>query len=243
MTQTPQGGMPRLLRGEIRYTSAASERDGAERGREFFCIAQQADGVDVLQAHCEIDDRPSVLRDVALAMRHDSGAPLDCSYRISVGGRFEGSGWMRFGDGFAECESWTRRDGRLSQRLDTPGTTRWLQAHPIVGDALLMRLYDLSQGPGMQSFDQVFLTSPDHRGASGPMLYPTALQLRYVGDADVEVPAGRFAGRHFEVSAEGLPEEHPPYEVWCSADDDYMLLRARAHGYMQTRYELVALTR
>ena len=245
MTQQtpPEPGPPRAARGEILYTSAAPGRDGAERGREFFCIVQQADGVDVLQAHCEIDDAPSVLRDTTLAMRRDSGAPVDCSYRVSVGGRLAGSGWMRFGDDFAECESWTRRDGRVSQRLDLPGPARWLQAHPIAGDALLTRLYDLSQGPGTQSFDRVFLTSPDHRGASGPMLYPATLSLRYVGDADVETPAGRFRARHFQVSAQGLPEEHPPYEVWCSADDDCLLLEARAHGYMQTRYALAELRR
>ncbi len=235
--------MPRVLRGTIQYTSAAPERDGAERGREHFLIAQQTDGVDVVQAHCEIDDAPVVLRDTTLAMRHDSGAPIDCSYRISVGGQFEGSGWMRFRDDFAECESWTRRDGRLSQKVEMGGPVRWLQAHPIIADALLMRLYDLDRGPGIQPFDQVYLTSPDHRGASGPMLYPTALRLTYVGDADIEVPAGHFRARHFQVAADGLPEEHPPYEVWCTADDDYMLLRARAGGYMQTRYELSELSR
>ena len=43
-------------------------------------------------------------------------------------------------------------------------------------------------------------------------------------------------------TAGNLPEEHPPYDVWCTADDDYLLLRASAEGYMQTHYELTALT-
>ena len=29
-------------------------------------------------------------------------------------------------------------------------------------------------------------------------------------------------------TAGNLPEEHPPYDVWCSADDDYLLLKASA---------------
>jgi len=38
-----------------------------------------------------------------------------------------------------------------------------------------------------------------------------------------------------------LPEEHPPYDIWCSADDDYIFLKGGVAGYMQTHYELVSL--
>jgi predicted dehydrogenase len=38
-------------------------------------------------------------------------------------------------------------------------------------------------------------------------------------------------------------EEHPPYDVWCTADEDYILLKASAGGYMQTHYELTELIR
>ena len=119
----------------------------------------------------------------------------------------------------------------------------WLQSHPIIGDALLMRLYPLAQGPGRHELDTIYLTSPDHRGATGPQFYVTNFDLVYVGDEVVEVPAGRFDARHFQVTgtAGNLPEEHPPYDVWCSADDDFLLLRASAGGYMQTRYELSEL--
>ncbi len=67
----------------------------------------------------------------------------------------------------------------------------------------------------------------------------------YRGEEDIEVEAGAFRARHFQVTdtAGNLPEEHPPYDVWCTADDDYILLRAGAGGYMQTHYELVALKR
>jgi len=46
-----------------------------------------------------------------------------------------------------------------------------------------------------------------------------------------------------EDTAEGLPEEHPPYEVWCTADDEYLLLKARVGGYMQSSYELLEVQR
>lgn len=235
----------RTIRGEILYTSKKPASMDRERGREYFSLTQQADGVDVLLAHCEIDDAPNVVRDVCVSLQHASAAPVDCSVRLSVGDRFEGSGWMRFSEHSAECDSYNWRDGRISQRLALQRPARWLQAHPIAGDALLMRLYDLRQGPGKQMQSDLFLTSPDHRGASGPQLFPTGFGLVYVGAETITVEAGTFAARHFQVTdtAGNLPEEHPPYDVWCTADDDYILLRAGAGGYMQTHYELVSLQR
>ncbi len=235
----------RIIRGTIRYTSKKPERIDQQRGREFFTLTQQADGTDVLLAHCEIDDQPNVTRDVCLAMRHADCAPLDCSVRLSVGDRFEGSGWMRFVKGHVECETFNQRDGRISQRVETPQPVRWLQSHPIVGDALLMRLYDLQQGPGKTFFDNIFLTSPDHRGATGPMLFKTGFSIVYLGEENIDVAAGDFRARHFQIAdtAGNLPEEHPPYDVWCSADEDYILLKAGVGGYMQTHYELITLER
>lgn len=235
----------RTIRGTIRYTSKKPERLDHERGREYFTLTQQPDGVDVLLAHCEIDDAPPVIRDVSLALNHKDSSPLDCSVRLTVGDEFEGTGWMRFADGYAECETYNRKDGRITQRIDTPYKVQWLQSHPIVGDALLMKLYDLSKGPGQLPLENLFLTSPDHRGATGPMFFVTGLTLVYVGEEPIEVEAGEFKARHFQVTgtAGNLPEEHPPYDVWCTADDDYILLRASAGGYMQTHYELTELIR
>ena len=237
--------MHRTIRGTVRYTSKKPERLDQERGREYFTLTQQADGTDVLLAHCEIDDEPNVIRDVSIALRHADSAPLDCSVRLTVGNQFEGSGWMRFADGYAECETYNRRDGRIRQKIDTAAPVKWLQSHPIVGDALLMKLYDLDKGTGTTVFSDLFLTSPDHRGATGPMFFITGFSLVYVGDEEVTVGAGTFQARHFQVTgtAGNLPEEHPPYDVWCTADDDYILLKAGAAGYMQTHYELTELFR
>jgi hypothetical protein len=233
----------RTIRGTILYTSKKPERMDQERGREYFTLTKQADGTDVLLAHCEIDDEPNVIRDVALSLRHGSSRPLDCSVRLSVGNKFEGSGWMRFSDGLAECETINARDGRITQRIETAAPVRWLQSHPIVGDALLMKLYDLDKGPGKTFFPDMFLTSPDHRGATGPLFFRTGFSIVYVGEEDISVVAGNFRARHFQITdtAGNLPEEHPPYDVWCTADDDYILLRAGVGGYMQTHYELVQL--
>lgn len=233
----------RTIRGRLKYLSKQEHRYNEERGREYFTLTQQIDGTDVLLAHCEIDDEPEVIRDVVQALDHKTSAPIDCSVRISVGGKFEGSGWFNFRKNYVECETYNRRDGRITQRIDIDSPVQWMQCHPIIGDALLMKLYDLSQGPGKQYFPNMMLSSPDHRGATGPMLFAIGFSIVYVGEEEIEVEAGKFKARHFQVTdtAGGLPDEHPPYDVWCTADDDYILLRAGAAGYMQTHYELTKL--
>ena len=44
------------------------------------------------------------------------------------------------------------------------------------------------------------------------------------------------------VSAPGLPEAHPDYDIWCTSDGNFTFLRGDIGGYMQTYYELTELT-
>ncbi|MFP2995351.1 hypothetical protein ABN763_05555 [Spongiivirga sp. MCCC 1A20706] len=231
----------KTIRGYIRYTSKKPERLDQERGREFFTLTTQSDNVLVMDAHCEIDDEPNVIRNVMQAMRKDDCSPLDCSVRLSVGDKFEGSGWFRFANDCVECEMYNRKDGRITQKIAIEKRVPWLQSHPIVGDGLLMKLYDLSKGEGKQLITDFMLTSPDHRGATGPMLFKMAkMSISYHGEEEITIAAGTFKARHFSVgdTAGSLLEEHPPYHVWVTADDDYLFLKAGAAGYMQTHYEL-----
>ncbi|HEY0941423.1 MAG TPA: hypothetical protein VGE08_15090 [Steroidobacter sp.] len=234
----------RTLRGTIRYTSAKPERLGEERGREYFIITDQADGVRLVHAHCEIDDEPNVIRDVVMAL-DEQWRPIDCSVRLTVGDRHEGVGLMHFRPTYAECQTVNQRDGRISQRIDTSEPVRWLGSHPICGDALCLRIYDLADGPGKRFFPNLMLTSPDHRGATGPMLFSLGFGLEFVGRDRVTVPAGSFDALHFRYvdTAGQLPAEHPPYDVWCTDDGDYIFLKGGVGGYMQTHYELVELVR
>lgn len=231
------------LRGKILYTSLKPERSGAERGREYFSITRQRNGHRVLLSHTEIDDAPNVLRDVMLSLDGD-WQPIDCCVRLTVGDQYEGTGFMRFDGDVAECETFNRRDGRISQRLRTEGRVRWLGAHPTVADGLGLSLYDLSRGPGREFFPNLMLTSPDHRGATGPMLFRLGWGLEFVGREHVTVGAGSFDALHFRYTdTKGqLPDEHPVYDVWCTEDGQYTFLKAQAGGYMQTAYELVELT-
>lgn len=233
----------RSVRGTIAYTSEKPERKGQERGREYFMINTHSDGRRTCIAHCEIDDRPSVMRDITYSLDAD-WMPTDCFVRITVGDRFMGTGWFRFHPEYAECETYTVLEGRVTQRMDLANPLVTFQNHAIACDAWHLRLFDRSQGAGVQGIEQVLLSSPDHRGASGPMLFSIGIGIEYVGEERIEVKAGTFDALHFRfVSSPGLPQEHPPYDVWCTNDGEFLLLRGITGGYMLTHYELAELSR
>ncbi|HEY8350915.1 MAG TPA: hypothetical protein VIK87_00070 [Sphingomonadales bacterium] len=234
------GGVRRSITGYIRYTSDKPERKGAERGREQFRMDIHQDGSRVIAAHGEIDDAPAVVRDVSLRLGPDN-RPLEGFVRIAVGGAFRGSGWFRFADDLAECEAFTTAEGRVTQTMALDKPLVAFGNHAMVNDGFLLSLYDLSQGPGVQVIRDILLSSPDHRGATGPLLFRTDLAIEYVGPTKLTVAAGRFDALHFRmVDVPGLPEAYPPYDLWCTADGDYVLLKATVGGYMMTAYELTA---
>ena len=127
--------------------------------------------------------------------------------------------------------------------METNGRLKTFQNHAIACDSWHMRLFDLSKpASDVQSIDEMLLSSPDHRGATGPMLFRIGFGVEYVGEESIEVAAGKFDALHFRfVSSPGLPEAHPPYDIWCTNDDNFLFLRGDIGGYMQTFYELVEL--
>jgi hypothetical protein len=232
----------RVIRGTIQYLSRKPERLDQERGREHFHITVHSDGKRTCTAHSEIDDRPSVMRDICYSVDAD-WMPTDCFVRLSVNDRFTGSGWFRFGPDFAECETWTALEGRVTQRMATSGRLKAFQNHAIICDAWHMHLFDRNKGPGVQSIDEMLLSSPDHRGATGPMLFRIGFGVEFIGPEKITVKAGNFDALHYRfVSSPGLPEAHPPYDIWCTADGDFIFLRGDIGGYMLTAYELTELS-
>ena len=231
------------IRGRLLYTSDQEHRAGAERGREWFTITKHQDGRRILRAQSEIDDEPSVLRDIVYAVGPD-WAPLDCFVRLTVGGAFMGTGWFRFGPNSAECETFTASEGRVRQRFDLPRWAPGFGSHALQSDAWLLNAYDLGKGRGKQLIENIFLSSPDHRGATGPMLFPMKVGMALVGEETVTVKAGTFDTYHFQYTdTTDLPKEHPPYDVWVTADGDCIFVKAQVTGYMQTSYELIAIER
>ena len=223
----------RMVTGRIRYTSKKPELLDATRGREDFAFTHHADGAVTIRAHCEIDEpAPTVMRDIIYSL-DAAGRPLDCHVRLSLDDAFLGSGWVRFGDGLIECESFGPKTGRISQRVETGGPFDGFGTHPIVGDGYLTRCIDVSQGPHRRGI-RVFLPSPDHRGATPPMIAEVRIDLEYVSDETRTVAAGTFACRHFRFIDEAAMggTTHPPYDMWVTADADAVFVCGGVGGYM-----------
>ena len=127
--------------GKIIYLSDKEDRKGQERGREYFIINKHTNGHRKIVAHCEIDDRPAVMRDITYSL-DENWLPTDCFVRISVDDQFMGSGWFNFTDGCAECETTTALEGRVSQKMKTDGRLKTFQNHAIACDAWHLRLFD-----------------------------------------------------------------------------------------------------
>ena len=236
----------RRITGRIRYTSKKPERLDEERGREDFAFTHHADGAVSIRAHCEIEEpSPTVMRDILYSL-DAQGRPMDCHVRLSLDDSYLGSGWVRFDHaaGIAECESHGPSIGRVSQRMAIPPGLAGFGTHPIVGDGFLTRIMDVAKGPHRRLLT-VLLPSPDHRGATPPMLARVDIHLEYVGETEKTVAAGRFACRHFRFVDEGAMggTQHPPYDMWVTADADSIFVCGGVGGYMQTWYELVELNR
>jgi hypothetical protein len=238
----------RTVTGKVLYTSMKPGREGQERGREWFSFTHHTDGSAVMRATCEIEEPdPTVLRDVTYHLGPDM-MPLNLHVHLTIGDAFMGSGWLRHDPeaGIVECESYGPSIGRLSQRVASNGPFEGFGTHPIVGDGYLTKRMDRSLGPHRRVM-RCFVPSPDHRGASPPLIAEVNMSLEYVGEAEKTVAAGKFACHHFRFvddSDGGMGgTKHPDYDMWVTADDDAVLVYGAIDGYMMNRYELVELSR
>jgi hypothetical protein len=218
-------------------------RDGREfeRGRETAAYQFHDDGLIGVRIHSE-SDSPAVVRD-AIYTLDSAWRPRECLLRIQNEGRHEGSGWFRFEDDVATFEGWNVKTGRISQRIALESPVTALVAHPVTTDAMLAASYVHGRpGPSMQRLAGAFLSSADPYGRTGPLLTPSDSYLDYAGRETVETPAGPAEADHYllYLPENGKPAAEPLQDLWCLAGTA-LLLRARARGSYQTRYEPVRL--
>ena len=237
------------IRGRILYTSKKPEKMDQVRGGESFIITKHIDGRRTLRAHCAIDeDSPRVLRD-SITDLDENWTPLRSFVQTTVDEEFVGSAWYRITETTAECETYTEKEGRVSQRFPLERPPAFFGTHAIQSDAMHTNCYDLSKGPGEQKVAMSLSCSLHHRGATGPILYKrSGLPFTFIGEEDVAVQAGQFKALHFRIGAATDDDYmgtdvHPPYHAWVTADGDYVLLKAHCTGYMQTFYELTEYER
>lgn len=104
-----------------------------EIGREFFNVTVQPDGVRTLRAYCEMDDF-GLMRDVVVTVDGEWNG-IDSYIRLSEKANFIGASWNYYHDRGSEMEGFSFKEGRVSQRHETPVRPRGGGAHSLHGDS------------------------------------------------------------------------------------------------------------
>jgi hypothetical protein len=224
-------------RGRIAYRHTSGELWGFEE----FAVTRDKRNCRTMNAHCEMAlGQDAVVRETTMTVDPDF-QPIDAYVRIWNHGSYTGSGWFRFDENEAHCESWTSEKGRISQSLAIERPMRGFGVHALIGDGWLAAPYPFEKGPGSQHFfGQNLNHSLHHLGATGPELVTSTSGLAYHGEEEVEVPAGRFACHHFALA--GTVNDHPPYHFWVTSDGDFLFVRGTVEGYMDSVFELEELS-
>ncbi len=220
---------------------AYRHNDGALWGFETWRCSTGRDGMRTLSTHCELEFQGEhIVRD-ALQSVHPDWSPHDATVRIQRNGAFAGSGWFRFTEAEAEGEVLTAEAKRVSERLPLPpGRLRGFGTHGLQADAWLAAAFPFEQGPGHRHFWPLnLLHSLHHLGATGPTLATTRSGLEFVGEDEVTVPAGTFACRR--VRFVGFTNDHPPYDMWITAEPEPVYVKGVVEGYLASVFELTAL--
>jgi len=228
------------IRGTINYVSDEDSDKGRKRGYEYFTLTLHKDGGRVQRALSIIEDQPIVVRDILESVSKDWHLQ-DCYVRIHSKKQFTGTGWFRFHNNLAECETFTTTEGRVSQYMTLESGPVVFCNHSIVGDAWMMTAYDISQGPGRQKVEQMLTPTLNKQGAEGPILTRSALGIEFVGKETIKVPAGIFQCLHFKTGRydrnHALATASLNYDIWCTADSHYVTIMSMYAG--KRRYEMV----
>jgi hypothetical protein len=203
--------MPALTRrvaGRIAYR----DTDGVEQGWETFTLASHGGG-HLLQALCVLDD-VRLVRDVTLAMDRD-WRPVDGFCRLIRRGVREAALWFDVRDDGVRIEGWLGKDQPLRQMISTAGRLAYLGLHPLQGDALIVEQRGIDD-PGQYRTVEALTNSISPNGDEAVGARPVGIEVAYIGEADVAVPAGSFAARHYRLRWRA---DWPPADLWVRRAD------------------------
>jgi hypothetical protein len=220
--------MMHLRRGLISYMSG----DGRQTGRERFVLIGDGSGT-VLRAFCEMADA-GLTRDVTLRMDRDWN-PADGFCRIVHADHRTAAMWFDVGQDQVRLDSSIDGVRQDVQTIAIAEPLTYLGLHPVQGDALIVNQRG-SGRPGEFIAIAGVTNSISPNGDEAVGLHRVSIDVAFLGLAEIEVAAGRFAARHYALR---WSPEWPPADLWVRQDDCILLRMTWA--YIGAAYELIAL--
>ena len=203
--------MPRHdIRGRIAYL----DLDRHETGSAWFSVSRYPDGSRTARCECHFDD-VGLVRDVTLTL---------------------GAGWFCFAADEISCDSLDAEGRPRHHRRAYHGPVPAFGAHPILNDGFWTALFDLSRPDEVQRLAGSITYSKEMIGNERIGIQTFDLDVRYLGEEDVSVPAGTFHCRAFSAQILGL---EAPFRLWTWSDD-YIIVR-ETWAQMPATFELAEL--
>lgn len=191
-TAAGNGSTSRVISGEYRNETIA---EGARRGGERFELAVHADGSRTLSISSDLTSRNAwftvVLRSAA------DFRPLEAYADYWNGGVHKGSALFRVEGERVVAESRGNASGLQRSEVVVPARFS-IGSHPVSADGWHTASHDPAR-PGKQSIS-LYSVEAGADPAKPVLGTLVALDIEYVGEETIEVPAGRFETRRYRLA-------------------------------------------
>lgn len=218
---TDNGATLRVLSGEYRNETMV---DSARRGSERFELAVHVDGSRTLSISSDLTSRNAwftvVLRGAA------DFTPLEAYADYWNGGVHKGRGFFRLEDGRMFAESRGQRSGLQRSETAVPSRVS-IGAHPVSADGW----HTASHDPSRTGKQQIALYSVEAGADPAKPVLGTlvSLDIDYLGEETIEVPAGRFITQRYRLAGMNDLWVHGPDRIVIKSE-----LPARGLRYVLT---------
>jgi hypothetical protein len=183
--------LPHTIFGRLAYFDEA----GNEWGRERFSVTKHAHGR-TYRSLMEMDNH-ELFRDTNWSMSLD-WRPLEGFSRETVGGETVAHSWYRIDGKEAEFETFTKEEGRSSQRVKADRDIGHLGIHAILSDTMVWAARGCTE-PGVEKSIVCLANSLDGYGRGVTKALIVEPLVTYLGHESLDVVAGTFKAEHFMV--------------------------------------------
>ncbi len=206
---------------ELRYQygrlSYRKKSSGVELGREDWWLTRNRDGTVTMRCLAMTDDS-RIVRDVVYT-RVKGGRPTDVFIRLQAGDQLTGTGYFRIDGDVMNVVTDCAGTGHAVQTIKVPMDFFSITTHAVMLDGWIFFNYD--RAIGGEQVRTVYNTSLQWNGSQSLLGRLGAYRVNFIGEEEVEIPAGNFKATHFQVESDLL--DAPTSQIWVAGEDKILL--------------------